>query len=251
MRTVVVGASTGLGRCTAIALGQRGDQVALMARRKDKLDVAAAEAGPTAHAIACDVTDPEACRSAIEEAATTMGGIDAVVYCTAVGVLSPIDQVDVESWERSFATNVTGASLITVAALPYLKESKGVCAYFTSASAALTAPWPGLGAYIVSKAALDKLVEVWRSEHPEVGFTRIVVGECGGGEGDAQSHFIDGWDTELAAKLFPIWNARGLIAPALVDFDHVFQVVEGVLRAGATASVPSVAVIPRHPPLEY
>ena len=46
-RVVVVGASSGLGRCVAIGLGQRGDKVALLARRKDRLDAAAEEAGPT------------------------------------------------------------------------------------------------------------------------------------------------------------------------------------------------------------
>ena len=65
-------------------------------------------------------------------------------------------------------------------------QSGGTAAYLSSVSASLTPPWPGLGAYAVSKAALDKLVEAWRAEHPHVGFTRVVVGDCGGGEGDAQ-----------------------------------------------------------------
>ena len=57
MRTVVVGASSGLGRCIGIGLAERGAQVALLARRKERLDAAAREAGPGASAIACDVTD--------------------------------------------------------------------------------------------------------------------------------------------------------------------------------------------------
>ena len=65
-------------------------------------------------------------------------------------------------------------------------------------SASLTPPWPGLGSYAVSKAALDKLVDAWRGEHPELGFTRLVVGECAGGEGDSMTEFASGWDAELA-----------------------------------------------------
>ena len=58
MRTVVVGASSGLGRCIAVGLGRRGARVALLARRQERLVEAAREAGPEAVAIACDVTQP-------------------------------------------------------------------------------------------------------------------------------------------------------------------------------------------------
>jgi len=67
-------------------------------------------------------------------------------------------------------------------------------------SASLNPPYPGLGAYAVSKAALDKLVEAWRAEHPEVGFTRLVVGDCAGGDGDSRTEFNQSWDPDLAAK---------------------------------------------------
>ena len=66
MRTVVVGASSGLGRSIATGLGQRGATVALLARRNDRLVDAAKEAGNGALAIVCDVTDESSCRSAIE-----------------------------------------------------------------------------------------------------------------------------------------------------------------------------------------
>src|SRR5688572_10070972 len=109
MRVVVVGASSGLGRCIGIDRGRRGDQVALLARRQDKLDDAAKEAGPGTLAIACDVTDEAKCRAAIEEAAAGLGGIDAVVYATGMGPLSPIEKLDTATWRRAFDTNVVGA----------------------------------------------------------------------------------------------------------------------------------------------
>ena len=80
MRTVVVGASSGLGRCIGIGLAQRGARVALLARRRDLLGDAAREAGPETLAIECDVTDEASCRSAIADAASGLGGIDALVY---------------------------------------------------------------------------------------------------------------------------------------------------------------------------
>jgi NAD(P)-dependent dehydrogenase (short-subunit alcohol dehydrogenase family) len=245
MKTVVVGASSGLGRCIGVAFAREGDEVALLARRLDQLEGAMGEAGPTARAIRCDVTDEKACRAAIDEAAESLGGIDALVYAAGAATLQRLADIDAETWARTFATNVTGASLATAAALPYLVESHGAAAYLSSVSASMTAPWPGLASYIVSKAALDKLVEAWRAEHPDVGFTRLVVGDCGGGEGPYQSQFTAAWDQELAAEIMPGWFERGLIAGSLIDVDELIRVLKTVLSAGATAAIPIAAVTPR------
>ena len=145
MRTVVVGASSGLGRSIAIGLGQRGATVALLARRHDRLVDAAKEAGPGSLAIACDVTDATSCQAAIEEAARGLGGIDALVYAPGVGPLGRLVDIDAETWRRTFDTNVIGAALVTAAAMPHLTESRGVAAYLSSVSGSLTPPWPGLG----------------------------------------------------------------------------------------------------------
>jgi NAD(P)-dependent dehydrogenase (short-subunit alcohol dehydrogenase family) len=247
LRTVVVGASSGLGRCIGVALGQRGDHVALLARRHDLLVDAAKEAGPGTLAIACDVTDANACRTAIADAAAGLGGIDAVVYATGIGPLSRLVDLDATTWRRAFDTNVVGAAMITAAAVPHLAASGGVAAYLSSVSASLTPPWPGLGAYVVSKAALDKLVEAWRVEHPGIGFTRVTVGDCGGGEGPAMTQFPNEWDSDLAAELVPTWAQRGYLAGTLLNVDDLVRVVDMVVRGGASASIPSVVVVPRLP----
>ncbi|MGA2835549.1 MAG: SDR family oxidoreductase [Acidimicrobiales bacterium] len=247
MRIVVVGASSGLGRCIAVGLGRRGEQVALMARRKDRLEGAAAEAGPGALAITCDVTDEESCRAAVAEAARGLGGIDGLVYATGIGPLVRLADTDADTWRRTFDTNVIGASLITAAALPHLSVTRGTAAYLSSISASHTPPWPGLGAYAVSKAALDKLVEAWQAEHPRIGFTRVTVGDCAGGEGDAMTGFNAEWDMDLMTEVAPVWLAREYIAGALLEVDELVRVVESVLRLGSSASIPSVAVVPRRP----
>jgi NAD(P)-dependent dehydrogenase (short-subunit alcohol dehydrogenase family) len=247
MRTVVVGASSGLGRCIAVGLGQGGANVALLARRQDLLDAAAAEAGSDAVAITCDVTDDSSCRTAIDKAASNLGGIDAVVYATGMGTLRRIADIDADLWRRTFDTNVVGASLVTAAALPHLTASSGVAAYLSSVQASMTPPWPGLASYAVSKAALDKLIEAWRAEYPAVGFTRVVVGECGGGEGAAQSHFSAGWDRALAGEVAPTWLQRNYMSGALMDVAELVKVIDTVLRCGASASIPSVTVMPRPP----
>lgn len=248
MRTVVVGASSGLGRCIGIGLAKRGAHVALLARRREQLEDAAKEAGPPTLAIECDVTDEASCRAAIAEAAKQLGGIDALVYAPGIGPLARIADTNADTWRRVFDTNVTGAAIVTSAAIGELTTSAGTAVYLSSVSASLTAPWPGLGAYAVSKAALDKMVEAWRSEHPHVGFTRVVVGDCAGGEGDAQSHFSTEWDSELAAELVQVWLAGNYLSGSLIDVDHLVTVIDGVLRGGATLSIPSVTVAPRPAP---
>jgi NAD(P)-dependent dehydrogenase (short-subunit alcohol dehydrogenase family) len=248
MRAVVVGASSGLGRCIGIGLAQRGARVALLARRKERLERAAQEAGAGALAVECDVTDAASCRSAIDAAADGLGGIDALVYAAGVGPLARLVDLDAETWRRTFDTNVIGAALLTAAAVPHLAASAGRAVYLSSVSASQTTPWPGLGAYAVSKAALDKLVEAWRVEHADISFTSLVVGDCAGGTGDSQTAFASGWDSALAAELVPKWLQRGLMTGVLLDVNELVGVVDAVLRAGATASLPSVVVAPRPRP---
>ncbi len=245
MRAVVIGASSGLGRCIGVGLAQRGARTALLARREEQLQSAAAEAGDGTLAVRCDVTDEGSCRTAIERAAEGLGGIDAVVYAAAIGPLARLVDTDAETWRRVLDTNVVGAAMATAAAVPYLTESTGTAVYLSSVSASVTSPWPGLGSYAVSKAALDKLVEAWRGEHPTVGFTRLVVGECMGGEGDSMSQFATEWDPELAVTLGTQWVENHLMSGGFVGVDELVGVVDSLLRQGGSVSMPSVTIAGR------
>jgi NAD(P)-dependent dehydrogenase (short-subunit alcohol dehydrogenase family) len=248
VRTVVVGASSGLGRCIGVGLTKRGAQTALLARRLDRLEAAAKEAGPGTLALACDVTSTESCQSAIAEAAARLGGMDALVYTPAIGPLASVDDTDAETWRRVFDTNVIGAALVTTAALPYLKETNGVAVYLSSVSASLTPPWPGLGAYAVSKAALDKLVEAFRAEHPSVGFTRVIVGDCAGGEGDSMTGFANEWDPDRAIEFGTTWAERKYLSDSLIEVEELVTVIDSVIRHGESLSLHSVTVAPRTVP---
>jgi NAD(P)-dependent dehydrogenase (short-subunit alcohol dehydrogenase family) len=216
-----------------------------LARRQQRLEAAAREAGPGTLAVTCDVTSTESCHAAVQHAAEGLGGIDALVYAPGVGPLARLADMDVATWRQVFDTNVIGAAEVTAAALPYLTESSGTAVYLSSVSASVTPPWPGLGAYAVSKAALDKLVEAFRGEHPTVGFTRVVVGECMGGEGDSTPGFADGWDQELAADVMPVWLARNYMSGTFVGIEDLITVVDTVLRNGGAVAIPSVTVAGR------
>jgi NAD(P)-dependent dehydrogenase (short-subunit alcohol dehydrogenase family) len=239
-RTVVVGASSGLGRCIAIGLAERGEQVAMLARRRDRIEAAAKEAGAGSVAFECDVTDQASCQSAIGAAAESLGGIDNLIYTPGIGPLVRLADMDAATWRSVFETNVIGASLVTAAAVPHLTESAGKAVYLSSDSGTLTPPWPGLGAYGVSKAALEKLVDAWRGEHPDIGFTCMIVGECPGGEGDSQTGFNAGWDRELAMEVVPTWMARGYMPGRLMPVADLVGIVHAILQTDASTSMPVV-----------
>jgi NAD(P)-dependent dehydrogenase (short-subunit alcohol dehydrogenase family) len=249
MRVVVVGASSGLGRCIALGLGKSGERMALLARRRDLLEGAAEQIGPSAVPIACDVHDEGSIQQAIGDAVDALGGIDALVYTPAVGPLSRLRDLDADTWQATFRTNVTGAALVTKHAVDHLEASGGTAVYLSSVSASMGDPWPGLGAYAASKAALEKMVEAWRMEHPTVGFTTVVVGDCAGGEGDhCMTEFANSWDPELAGKAVTIWMERAYMAGTLMDVQDLVDTVDTVLRSHA--SIPLVTVAPRRPPID-
>jgi NAD(P)-dependent dehydrogenase (short-subunit alcohol dehydrogenase family) len=245
LRVLVVGASGGLGRAISLALAANGARVALAARRIDRIEEAARSAGPDCVALQCDVTDESSCRTVVANAVDHLGGLDGLVYAAGIGPLIALEDVNAATWRQVFDTNVIGAALVTAASLPHLGASGGVAAYLSSVSASLTPPWPGLGAYIVSKAALDKLVDAWRSEHPHIGFTGVKVGETAGTDG-YWSELGSGWDPELSAQAHALWTSRGYVSGALVDTEELTGAVEVVLRT--RASVPSITLTPRPVP---
>ncbi len=213
-----------------------------MARRRDRLDAAVAEAGPGAMAVACDVRSAEACRSAVDEATGRLGGLDALIYAAGIGPLARLVDTTPDMWRDVLETNVVGASAVTAAALASLRKCSGTAIYLSSVSASVTPPWPGLGAYAVSKAALDKLVEAWRGEEPDVGFTRLVVGECTGGEGDSMSGFAGGWDPDLAAEMGARWVDERYMDGTFVPIEDLIGVVETLVVRGAGLTTPTVIV---------
>ena len=245
MRVVVVGASSGLGRCIAIGLARRDHHVALLARRRERLINAAAEAGNDATAVVCDVTDAASCHQAVGDAVGKLGGLDALIYSSGVGVLAPLSDVTPDQWAGLFAVNVTGASMITAAAAPHLDANAGSAVYLSSLSASFSAPWPMLGAYAVSKAALDKLVEAWRIEHPSIGFTRIAVGDSSGGEGDSRTEFNSGWDPAALDTALKFWLEHGYMQGGLVDPEHLTEVIDAVIRCGKSSFIPTLTLAPR------
>ena len=119
---LVTGASSGIGEATAVALAERGATVALVARRRDKLEALAERIGGDGKAlvIEADVSDQAQAQAAVETAVGELGRLDTLVNNAGVMLLGPIVGAPLEEWQRMVTLNVLGLLYCTHAALPHL-----------------------------------------------------------------------------------------------------------------------------------
>ena len=142
--SVVVGASSGLGRCIGVGLARAWRTGRAPRAAADRLDDAAKEAGAGTLAIECDVTDEPSCRSAVAEAAARSRRHRRARLRAGDRPAAPASSTPTPTtWRRVFDTNVTGASLVTTAAIPHLTAARGTAA--TSRRSARRSPRPGRG----------------------------------------------------------------------------------------------------------
>jgi NAD(P)-dependent dehydrogenase (short-subunit alcohol dehydrogenase family) len=129
-RAVVTGASSGIGRATALRLAREGARVALVARRLERLDAIVAELDPAAGAIAlaADCADEASISAAIDQAATAFGGLDIVVSNAGIELLGEDDRVDrlnLDVWQRLLRNNLDGQFLTCKHGIRHLLAAGG------------------------------------------------------------------------------------------------------------------------------
>jgi len=207
---LIVGASSGIGAAAGRAAIHAGASVALAARRVDRLEALVAStasetAGGHSFVVACDVRSPDSVAAAIDRAVDELSGLDTVLYATGITHLAPLAETSADDWQALFETNVVGAALVTVAALPALRAASGRARVGYLSSHSVPQPWPGLVAYAASKAALETMIQGWRTEAPDVAFTRIVVGPT-------MTPMADDWDPTRASEHFERWNREERLA---------------------------------------
>lgn len=123
---LVTGSSSGIGAATARRLAAEGTAVALVARRRDRLEQLAGsirQCGGSAHVIQADVTDQQQAITAVQEAADRFGRLDTLVNNAGVMLLGPALQTTTGEWDRMIALNVTALLHVTHAALPHLVQA--------------------------------------------------------------------------------------------------------------------------------
>lgn len=166
---VVTGAGSGIGRATALRLGQEGASV-IAADISDSVTDVAAEieaGGGTAVAVTADVSRRDGAEEPIDLALDRFGRLD--VLCNIAGVLaaSHSDQTTDEEWERVIAVNLTGVFYTTRRALPALVETKGAVVMASSTSALSGHPW--MTAYSASKGGVLAMTRTLAMEYARRG----------------------------------------------------------------------------------
>ncbi|MDQ6608175.1 MAG: SDR family NAD(P)-dependent oxidoreductase [Actinomycetota bacterium] len=169
---LVTGASSGIGEATALALAGLGASVALVARRKDRLEALAErvqEAGAQALVIEADITAQAQAEAAVEETVSRFSRLDTMINNAGVMLLGPIEDAPLEEWERMVQINVLGLLYCSHAALPHLLEAakdspRGVADIVNISSVAGRVARQGSGVYNLTKHGVGAFSESLRQE---------------------------------------------------------------------------------------
>jgi 3-oxoacyl-[acyl-carrier protein] reductase len=207
---LVTGAASGIGRSVALALARSGYDVAINYSRSESaaqsVAAEAAKSGARTLLVRCDVSDDGGVRAMLEQIRETFGRLDVLINnagTTTETKPKDFEGMTVEEWDRVFAVNVRGLFLVTRAALPMLRVSKG-CIVNTASIVGLR-PGPQPLPYAASKAAVVNLTKTLAYNlGPDIRVNAVAPGWM---EGDWMQRMLkDKYDDLMArrAKLTPL-----------------------------------------------
>lgn len=162
---LITGASSGLGLSAAEAFAAAGADIALLARGRDGLRVAAERVERhhrKALIVPADVTDRDAVQAAVEQTVNQLGRLDVVVSCAAATVHGPFAAVDAEDFDRVVDVTLAGPVNVIRAALPHLEASGGVIV--ATGSLASKVPLPTFSSYAAAKHGQRGFLHTLRAE---------------------------------------------------------------------------------------
>ena len=183
-RTVLVtGASSGIGRATALELARRGDRLVLLARGKAALEdtadeVRAAGAGDVV-VVPADVNDEGALQRAVDDAVERWGRLDAVVHAAQVMAYGRVEDVPAEVYETVVDTALHGTANLARAVVPQFRgQGRGSLVVVSSLLASVATPL--MGSYVAAKWGQLGLVRVLQQETRDVPGIKISIVQPGG-----------------------------------------------------------------------
>lgn len=215
---LVTGGSSGIGLAIGRMLKEEGFELTLASRTAAKVEAAAAELG--AAAIAADVSKPEDCARAVEEHVARHGGLDVLVNSAGIGIAGRVEDAQLKHIDRQISINLRGLVLVTQAAIPHLRASRGWIVNL--ASIAGTEPVPVLPIYAATKAAVISLTRTLSEDLDEDGVRSIAI--CPG--------FVD----------TPMAEFSGLPGQEMIQPEDCAEVVRMCLRLSPHALIPQVVI---------
>lgn len=168
---VIFGASSGIGRLTALEMAKRGARVCVAARSVEGLQSLVEEIendGGEAFYVEADAADFSAVQSVAEKCVERYGRIDSWIHAAGAFMFSTVEKTDADEYKRLIEVNLLGQIYGAKAALPYMKNHGGALIHVTSVEAIRTAPYQS--AYGASKHGVHGFLQVLRVElaHDEI-----------------------------------------------------------------------------------
>lgn len=229
---LITGASSGIGAELARQLCDRGHDVVLVARRRDRLEKHAAELrerfGRRVEVVACDVSDPDA-RERLQAAIDELGlEVDVLVTCAGFGMVGPFLTQSPARLTEMVRTNVEGLLALTHAfAAPMAMRRSG--AVLIVSSMAGNQPMPNFSAYAATKAAVTSFAEALHCELKGSGVT--VTALCPGGV-----------NTEFSAVAGALETEKRMPGAFMIGPVECAQAALGALQDGRRTVMPRRAV---------
>ena len=185
---LITGGAKRLGKASALALAEAGADVAItfLKSAKDAQQTASKieKTGSCALAIACDVTEPDSVRDAIQVVVKKFGRLDILVNNAGVYETVDFESLTIEEWDSTFATNVRGPFLVSQQSLPHLRRVSGRIVNLGSLGGLRA--WPTHAHYCSSKAALHMLTKAMaKALAPEISVNCVAPGMIDLGEKSA------------------------------------------------------------------
>ena len=176
-RAIITGASSGIGKSTALAFAKAGIDIALISRSLDKLEAVATAArilGVEAKAYSLDLSQTESLFPRIGAIAEEFGPIDILVNNAGMAYTNTLQETTLNDWQQVMNLNLTSVFQCVQGILPAMrKRNSGLI--INIASIAAKTPFPGWGAYSVSKAALAAFSKVLAAEERSHGIRVVTI----------------------------------------------------------------------------
>jgi NAD(P)-dependent dehydrogenase (short-subunit alcohol dehydrogenase family) len=215
---LVTGGSSGIGLAIARMLRDEGYDLTLVSRRPDKIEAAAHKLGATA--IAADLSNDEACKRVVADHRARTGRLDVLVNSSGIGIGGPVEGLSTKALDLMLGVNLRALFLVTQAAIPLLRESRGWIVNVASQGG--TIPAPGLAAYGATKAAVISLTRSLNAELDGDGVRAVAI--CPG--------FVD----------TPMAEWTGIPAAELIQPEDCANAVRMVLGLSPHARIPQIVI---------
>ena len=213
---IVTGASSGIGRATALLFAQEGAKLVVTARRRAELDDlvrAMAAAGAEAIAVVGDIRDEALARALVDAALERFGGLDIAFNNAGIsGMMGPLTDMPLDAWHETMDTNLTSAYLGAKHQIPAMLARGGGSIILTSSFVGNTLGIPGLAAYAASKAGQVGLVKVLAAEYGAQGI-RVNAILPGGTDTPANHANLPGADPGTQAFIEGLHALKRMAAP--------------------------------------